>query len=81
MLAPLGHAYTAQNLVADQEEGIERALGAALCLMEDQAETQRTLAEDLHAIGQQALAGDYERQAAEHRTHAGLIRELLLRKV
>ena len=74
----LGHAFTAESLLAGQSEVIEYALWAAVRTMEDRVRVLMTLANGRREHGQGKLADSYEIQAKELKTHAQQIRRMLL---
>lgn len=75
-----GHGFTAESLVAAQNEALEDALWSALRALEEHAALQRRMAEHARQGGLDALRERYEArvQAAEER--AALIRQVLLRE-
>jgi two-component system, chemotaxis family, protein-glutamate methylesterase/glutaminase len=74
----LGHAFTAESLLAGQSEVIEYALWAAVRTMEERVHILRSLAHGRREHGQSKLADLYETQAKELRTQAQQIRQMLL---
>lgn len=74
----LGHAFTEEALLAGQSETIEQALWAAVRTMEDRMRVLSTLASGRRERGQSKLAELYETHAAELKTHAQQIRQMLL---
>jgi two-component system chemotaxis response regulator CheB len=74
----LGHALTAESLLAGQSEVIEYALWAAVRTMEDRVNTLMTLANGRREQSQSKLADTYETQAKELKRHAQQIRKILL---
>lgn len=75
----LGHAYSVQALLADQNETTERTIWAALRLMEERANILATLANDERATGRHYNADRYQERANEWREHGQRLRVLLQR--
>jgi two-component system chemotaxis response regulator CheB len=74
----IGHAYTAEALLVDQNEEVELALSHALRALEDRADLSKRLAlraKDKKQKHNQAL---YESQVREAETHAAKLRQTLL---
>jgi len=73
----VGHAYTAQNLGAEQRFVVETALWAALRALEERASLYRVLAERARGAKLTSLSG-FEEQAdtAEHNAH--ILRDFLV---
>jgi two-component system, chemotaxis family, protein-glutamate methylesterase/glutaminase len=74
----IGHAYTAESLLAGQSEALEYALWAAVRTMEDRVRILATLARGWQEHGQNKLADLYEAHAKELKTQAQHIRRMLL---
>jgi len=74
----IGHAFTAESLLAGQSEVIEYALWAAVRTMEDRVRILMTLADGRREHGQSKIADSYAIQAKELSTHAQQIRQILL---
>ena len=76
----VGHGYTAETLVAEQDTALENALWAALRSLEESAELSRHMLARAEAGNMQGLAQAYlqRERLAEHR--ADLIRAVLLNK-
>ncbi|MCA1667719.1 MAG: chemotaxis protein CheB [Thermomicrobia bacterium] len=74
----IGHAFTADSLVAEQSLQLEAALWAAFRGLEEKAALVRRLADRARASGHQLLAERYEEQEQDARQHAAVIRELIL---
>jgi len=70
----VGHGFTARSLQTDQEEAIERTLWAAMRALEERAALLDKMAHHARQAGRNASAGDYERQAADSKTHSQMIR-------
>jgi two-component system chemotaxis response regulator CheB len=75
----VGHAYTAESLVAEQHDATEDALWAALRSLEENATIARRMAERFRQSSS-SLAGRYEQKARAHEGHAAEIRRLLTEK-
>ena len=74
----LGHAFTAESLLAGQSEMIEYALWAAVRTMEDRVRILMTLADGRGEHGQSKVAESYKMKAKELKMHAQQIRRMLL---
>ena len=74
----LGHAFTAESLLAGQSEMIEYALWAAVRTMEDRVRILMTLADGRGEHGQSKVAESYKMKAKELKMHAQKIRRMLL---
>lgn len=72
----IGHAYTSNALLHDQDEQVERALSAALRTLEEKG---RLLAEiGRETSGDEATAAGFFERADEARAHAETLRRLVL---
>jgi two-component system, chemotaxis family, protein-glutamate methylesterase/glutaminase len=74
----IGHAFTAESLLAGQSEALEYALWAAVRTMEDRGRILTTLARGRQEHGQNRLAEVYEAGAKELKAQAQQIRQMLL---
>jgi two-component system chemotaxis response regulator CheB len=74
----LGHAHTAENLLAGQANAIEHALWATLRALRARASMMERLAERMHDRGQPRIAARFETHRAEAERHGEVIRELLI---
>jgi two-component system chemotaxis response regulator CheB len=77
----VGHAFTAESLLAGQSEVTEYALWAAVRTMEERARILLTLARGRRERTQSKLAKRYETQAQELQEQAQHLRKLLLEKL
>jgi two-component system chemotaxis response regulator CheB len=77
----VGHAYTADDLVREQEGRVDEALRVALRILEERAELVHRMAADGRESGRAAVAEMYEKRAAEYREHADMIRRVVLRSL
>lgn len=75
----VGHGFTAESLLDDQNDGVEEALWVALRALKEQAALRRRLAERVREGQWSKVAGGYERQAGEAEANAAIIRDVLLR--
>lgn len=75
----VGHAYTADNLVVEQDESLERALWAALRALEESSSLHRRMAERAREKQQTHIARTYEDRAIEQESSAEAIRDILLK--
>lgn len=73
----VGHAFTAEALIADQDEAIERALWSAVKTMEERAAMWQRLADRNAAKGNQRVAITMREHAANSKVESNLIRGLL----
>ncbi len=74
----VGHAYSAEALVQEQEGRVDEALRVALRIIEERAELVHRMAEDGRQSGRMAVAQMYDARAAEYREYANLIRRVML---
>jgi two-component system chemotaxis response regulator CheB len=78
----VGHAYSAENLVAEQSDAAEDTLWAALRALEENATLARRMARRFAAApGGRSLAARYEHKAARHERHSRDLRRLLTETV
>ena len=73
----VGHMYSPDSLMADQTEGVERALWAAIRSMEEQAEFSDRLAASSRQKKRTRLARRFTEKAQANRKDAASLRELL----
>lgn len=66
----VGHAFTADVLVKEQEGSIDEALRVALRIIEERAELVQRMADDGRQSGRVAVAELYEERAMEYRGYA-----------
>lgn len=74
----VGHGFTAKALMADQNAALEQALWAAMRTMEERANMALAMAKDEEARGRTRSGQMYREQAATSKTHAEVIRKLLV---
>ena len=74
----IGHAFTAESLLAGQSEALEYALWAAVRTMEDRVRILTSLAHGRQERGQNKLADMYETRAKELKMQAQQILQILL---
>jgi two-component system chemotaxis response regulator CheB len=74
----VGHAYTADALVAGQDGAVEEALWTALRTLEETAALRRRLADDARTRKMVHVAVGYEERARQIEQRAGVIRHVLL---
>jgi two-component system chemotaxis response regulator CheB len=74
----VGHAYTADSLLADQSDHLEAALWAALRGLEEKAALAQRLHDRAHERGHHAAAHRFAEQAATSYQHAEIVRTLLV---
>jgi len=77
----VGHAYSAESLVAEQDDAVEDALWAGLRSLEENATTARRMAERFRLRpATVTLSARYETKARVHDKHAAELRRLLTEK-
>jgi two-component system chemotaxis response regulator CheB len=74
----VGHAWSANGLVAEQSESIETALWTALRALEERAALCTRVAERMSAKGLDASAARFREQSAESRNRAAVLRQVLV---
>ena len=75
----VGHAFSAESLVASQSEAVEFSLWAALRALDEKAELARRLASRARTRNQEKLAKRLEEDAAAMREQVGLLRDMVSR--
>lgn len=75
----VGHAFSADDMVAEKEQGVESALWLALQTLQEQAQMLETMAHGDRERGWARNADSYERRAGEIRAAADRLRELVVR--
>ena len=70
----IGHAYTADVLVAHGEE-VDEAIRVAMRVMEERVTLVERMALDARQTGRAAVAELYEARAEEYRRYAATLRE------
>ncbi|MBP0495346.1 chemotaxis protein CheB [Roseomonas indoligenes] len=70
----IGHAFTAEAIVASQEAGVGDALRIAMRVMEERVELVARMAKDARETGRRAVAELYEARAAEYAGYAATLR-------
>jgi two-component system chemotaxis response regulator CheB len=73
----VGHAFTAQTLLAEQGKEIEQALWYALRVLEQRVTLLETLAKDAHQQGRRHSATSFQQRAAEVAANTESIRKLV----
>ena len=73
----VGHAYTADTVLASQTEEIDRLLGALLRSHQERAALAWRMAEKERACGRERLALQFEQRAGEYAQDAELVKGLL----
>jgi two-component system chemotaxis response regulator CheB len=76
----VGHSYSLTRLLEAQDEGVERALWAAVRAMEESGSLARRLAEDAGSRDQAFVAKHFLRRALEKETHAAVLKQVLSAK-
>jgi two-component system chemotaxis response regulator CheB len=75
----VGHAYSAETMLAGQHEALEEALWMALKTLEENALLSRRLRDRARDHGHQQLVTRYEERIQEANQHAQLLRSVLLK--
>lgn len=75
----VGHAYSAESLLAEQSEDLEVALWSGLRALEEQATLAQRLADRAHRRNQKQTAIRFEARAQEAQASATVLRQLLLK--
>jgi two-component system chemotaxis response regulator CheB len=73
----VGHAFSADNVLAEQGEIVERALWVALKTLDEKVELSRRVAEQARKSGSEWLVQVFERRIQEAVKSAEAIRSLL----
>ncbi|MEC4803275.1 MAG: chemotaxis protein CheB [Jaaginema sp. PMC 1079.18] len=73
----VGHGFTAQTLLNSQDEALEKALWAAMRMMEERSRLAFTMAEDESQKGRDKSAAIYYERAKESKAHAQVLKKLL----
>jgi two-component system chemotaxis response regulator CheB len=74
----VGHAYTADTLLAEQTESLEAALWTALRALEEKASLTHRLIERARRRGNALIVGRFEQQVRDTHERARVIRQFLL---
>jgi two-component system chemotaxis response regulator CheB len=74
----VGHAYSAEILIAEQSEALEDALWMALRTLQENIKLTRRLAERAEARGHQESRAAYMEKVADIETNANVIRKILM---
>ena len=74
----VGHAFTAKQLEAEQENAVDEALRIALRVIDERAELVSRMAVDAAQTGRLAVADLYRSRAEEYRGYAETIRRAVL---
>jgi len=74
----VGHGFTARALIASQDVALEQALWAAMRTMEERANMSSIMARSEEERGRSKSAQVYDEQSQLSKSHAQLIRKLLI---
>ena len=74
----VGHAYSAESMMAEHGESLEGALWIALRTLEENASLARRLAAQAQALNQRVAATTYEQKAQQDEREAEVIKQMLL---
>jgi two-component system chemotaxis response regulator CheB len=77
----VGHAFSAQVLLREQEDQVDEAMRVALRIIEERADLVSRMGRDAQQIGRPGMAELYERRALEYRNYAESLREAVLRRM
>lgn len=73
----VGHGFTAKSLLNQQDKALEKALWAAMRMMEERSRLAFSMAEDENRKGRDKSAEIFYERAEESRTHSQMLRKLL----
>jgi two-component system chemotaxis response regulator CheB len=73
----IGHALSAESVLVEQSEALDKALWVALRTLEEKVNLLRRLAGQMHGQGKGWLAQSFESRTVEAEEHANLLRNLL----
>lgn len=73
-----GHSFSAESVLAEQNDELERALWVALKTLEEKASLSRRMAYQAREHGRDWMASRFEERLEEAEKNAGILRELLL---
>jgi two-component system chemotaxis response regulator CheB len=74
----VGHAWTANGLVAEQSESVETALWTALRALEERAALCLRVAERMHSRGLDISASRFREQAVDSKRRAAFLQQVLV---
>ncbi|HEX9371152.1 MAG TPA: chemotaxis protein CheB [Roseiflexaceae bacterium] len=75
----VGHAFSVESVLAQQNEAIEEALWTALKTLKERAVMSGRLAHNLRERGQHRVAARFEKRGRDAERHAAVILDLLMR--
>jgi two-component system chemotaxis response regulator CheB len=75
----VGHAYSVESVLAEQDEALEDALWVALKTLEESADLSRRMAKQAHDRGNDWLASRFEAKLNSINQRIGIIRKVLLK--
>ena len=73
----VGHAYTAEALVSQQESAVDEAIRLALRVVEERVTLTEAMRDDAHRAGRRAAASSYDERLAESRAHADVLQQAI----
>lgn len=76
-----GHAFTAQAVMAAQQDGVDEALMIALRVMEERVTVVARMGREARQTGRDALAELYEARAEEYGRYAETLRQAAIRSL
>ena len=74
----VGHWYTAESMLAEQADALDRAMWAAFRALQERAELQDRVAKAAEGRGQPHVAHQFRSRAERTRTHAETLRRVVL---
>jgi len=74
----VGHAFSAESLVAAQSDGLEGALWTALRALEESSALRKRMADHARRHGMSAIAEAYEEHAQQSEDRAKIVRRILV---
>jgi two-component system chemotaxis response regulator CheB len=75
----VGHHYSPDSLVTQQDDRVEKALWTAVRALEERADLRRRMASQTEAAGLSAVSESFAEQAESAETEADVIRDVLTR--
>jgi two-component system chemotaxis response regulator CheB len=73
----VGHSFSAESMVDEQGDAVERALRTAVQMLQERAALMGRLAKRMSALGSEAVVQRYERRGRDATEQAEVIRRLL----
>ena len=73
----VGHAYSSDSLLAEQSDGVEKALWSAVRSLEEKAALARRMAVQAHQQKRYLSEAQFKERSEEAKQHAALLREVI----